>query len=143
MQVIKDTKSKVDKSLESLYMTAVEQDIKMNNAYKDIKMKIRDEIGIQNVKLIEKEYEYFDQILSEMSVKNDNRYLLFYELLELCKNKKRGIRIDPDNRLNWQIYNKNDGNELFTTRVSRKKIEVLYDGNVIQLNSPKLLKMII
>ena len=88
MQVIKDTKSKVDKSLESLYMAAVEQDIKMNNAYKDIKMKIRDEIGIQNVKLIEKEYEYFDEILSEMSVKNDSRYLLFYELLELCKNKK-------------------------------------------------------
>ena len=139
---IKETKDKIEKSLNGLYTTVVEQDINIQKTFADVKCKIRDELNCTNTKLVDNDYNFYEKILFELKEHKDVRYSIFYELLEICKDKNKKIRVDETAQLNWEIYD-DTGKIVCNIKTNKRKVDMIYNDNIITLNNMDIIKMLI
>ena len=141
MNNIKDSKEKIEKTLNNLYISTIDYDINIKNAFKDVKNKIRSELNNISVKLIENDYEYYEKIIHDLNEQKDNKYVIYYEILELVKLNNKKIRAEEENKLNWEIY---DSDKIICNiKSNKRKVEILYEDNIITINNSNIIKMII
>jgi len=140
---IKETKDKIEKSLNGLYTTVIEQDINIQKTFADVKCKIREELNNinNNTKLVDNDYNFYESILYELKEQKDIRYSIFYELLEICKNKNKKIRVDENSHLNWEIYD--DTKVICNIKTNKRKVDMIYNDNIITLNNKDIIKVLI
>lgn len=141
MNNIKDSKEKIEKTLNNLYISTIDYDINIKNAFKDVKNKIRSELNNISVKLIENDYKYYEKIIHDLNEQKDNKYIIYYEILELVKSNNKKIRAEEENKLNWEIY---DSDKIICNiKSNKRKVEILYEDNIITINNSNIIKMII
>ena len=141
MNNIKDSKEKIEKTLNNLYISTIDYDINIKNAFKDVKNKIRSELNNISVKLIENNYEYYEKIIHDLNEQKDNKYIIYYDILELVKSNNKKIRAEEENKLNWEIY---DCDKIICNiKSNKRKVEILYEDNIITINNSNIIKMII
>ena len=141
MNNIKDSKEKIEKTLNNLYISTIDYDINIKNTFNDVKNKIRLELNNISVKLIENDYEYYEKIIHNLNEQKDNKYVIYYEILELVKSNKKKIRVEEENKLNWEIY---DCDKIICNiKSNKRKVQILYEDNIITINNINIIKMII
>ena len=79
--------------------------------------------------------QYYEKIIHDLNEQKDNKYIIYYDILELVKSNNKKIRAEEENKLNWEIY---DCDKIICNiKSNKRKVEILYEDNIITINNDK------
>ena len=135
IQTVKDSKNSIEKTLFNMYNSLIEHDLKIKNYLKNVQIRMNEELFNFNSIYIETKYNDLEILINNIQDKNVKS--IYYDLFQYISKKEFNIKIDQIDNYHWII------NDNYEIQLNKKKINLIIEGNNIQIFNSKLFSQLI
>lgn len=127
---IKLTKINIEKILLQQYNLIIDNDLKIKNYLKNIKIKLENELFSPKYNFIDFTYDKIENIINDINDINIKK--IYYDLYQIIVKNKFNVQIDENNIYHWYINNN------YEINLNKKKVLLIFDNNNITVNNSNI-----
>jgi hypothetical protein len=135
IQTVKDSKNSIEKTLFNMYNSLIDHDLKIKNYLKNVQIRMNEELFNFNSIYIESKYNDLEILINNIQDKHVKS--IYYDLLKYISEKEFNVKIDQIDNYHWII------NDNYEIQLNKKKINLIIEGNNIQIFNSKLFSQLI
>ena len=135
IQTVKDSKNSIEKTLFNMYNSLIENDLKIKNYLKNVQIRMNEELFHYNSIYIDINYIDLERFINTIQDKNIKS--IYYDLYQYIIDKEFNVKVDQIDNYNWIINNN------YEIQLNKKRINLIIQGNNIQIFNSKLFEKLI